>query len=660
MTVTSNGITANAGAGSENIPVTVGTVYTFTSTFSCSGFFSGGVKLTLTWYQANGTQISQVSVTSGALGPGARTTVSTAATAAPALASYAIAAITANGLLPAGNVLSVYAAAVKPSGSIAVNLNYAFSWTFWPWQGLNNAVLNWQASQFLPGNADSLVLGGIIELMGGAGGVPLNAIPQLLDVNGVGPRYRILAPPSLNHTAFGYESSYDLNAPQPTQDVVASMLLDGERPFGYRASNRTISLPVIIFGTAAGGMRQVLAAREYLMSVIDQQVWQITWTPADTGKPLIYDCFRALPSVPLYGFNYSAGGLASGSAVGRANYPIAMITLSIQALPYGRSDIDGVQSLAFTNSLINSPVPPGSVTLDNFSSVTPNGNWVQDNTKFVQGGTASVRYDAPVPVTSPYPAATYSHTLAAPVSVLGLPTVAVWLGQAYDTQWPASPSFVSNVTVAFTLVDGLGHTLSFSSTANAAAWGASPSTPKWTLVSAPIPQSSSTFAYGDVTAYSVTVTNWAGSGNTGLARMHAWLNDLVIVPQTIANQASPRGMLYNLFSLPGSARAPINVQCQLPATGPVTQEITTPVSGNWIVPPSVYSVKAEAWGGGQLVPAGGGRGRRRRRVRGRACPDSGSRHAGTVRPRRGGHPVPAPAVGRRPDRSRPAQLGGPC
>ena len=41
------------------------------------------------------------------------------------------------------------------------------------------------------------------------------------------------------YAAYGYEASYDLNAPQPTQDVVASMLLDGERPFGARSSNRT-------------------------------------------------------------------------------------------------------------------------------------------------------------------------------------------------------------------------------------------------------------------------------------------------------------------------------------------------------------------------------------------------------------------------------------
>lgn len=597
MTVQNTG-TANAGAESENIPVTVGTVYTFSVTASYTGFFSGGAKLTLSWYQSGGTLISSVTATSGAMSPALQTTVATTPTAAPAGASYAIATVAQNGLPGASNILSVYSAAVTPAGQPAVNLNYAYTWTYWPWTAVGGAVLGWQASQVLPGNFDSLVLAGTIELMGGPGGVPCETIPQLLDANGVGPTFRILAPPTGNSAAYGYETSYDFSAPQPTQDVIASMLLDGERPFGNRASNRTISLPIMIRGTMAGGMKQVLAAREYLMSIVDQQVWQITWTSADSGLPLIYDCFRALPSVPVYGFNNSAGGSKTGSAAGRYNYPIGLLTLTVQALPYGRSDIDGTQSLALANSLINSPVPPGSVTLDDFSSVTGGQGWVQDNTKFVQGGTASIRYDAPVPSVSPYPAAVYRRTLGSPVSVTGLPAVAVWLGQAYDTQWAPAPSFASNVTVAFTLTDGLGRTLSFSKTQNAAAWGAVPATPKWTLVSAPVPQGQPNFSYGNVTAYTVTVTNWTGSGVNGLARMHVWLNDLVAVPQTVANQVSPRGVLYNLFSLPGSARAPINVQCQLPATAPVTQEITTPSTGTWIVPQGVYQVKGEAWGGG--------------------------------------------------------------
>ena len=86
---------------------------------------------------------------------------------------------------------------------------------------------------------------------------------------------------------------------------------------------------------------------------------------------MILDCFRALPSNPLYGFNYSAGGTATGQTIGKPNYPIAMITLQIQALPYGRSDIDGVQNLALASPL-SGGISPQTVlpsTLDTFNTV---------------------------------------------------------------------------------------------------------------------------------------------------------------------------------------------------------------------------------------------------------------------------------------------------
>lgn len=595
MTIQSTG-TANAGAVSENVPVSPGTSYVFSVNAEYLSAFTTGLKLTLQWFTSAGSLLSTVTQTSGSMIGGQVYAVSTTTTTAPSTANYAVATVSMNGSPAVSNTLSIFSAAVTATASVPSNQNYAFVWNSWPWAPVSNAVLTWSADQALIGNADSLVLAGTIELMGGVGGVPCTAIPELLDANGTGPTYRILAPSG--SSALGYSNSYDLNAPQPTQDVVASMLLDGERPFGYRASNRTMTIPIIIFGTPTGGMKQVLTAREYLMSLIDQQTWQITWTSADTGLPMVYDCFRALPSAPVYGFNYSAGNQATGSAGGRGNFPAAVITITVQALPYGRSDVDGIQNLSFTNPLIGGIVPPSSQLFDDFSTVTSGTGWVKDTTKTVQGGTASIRYDAPVPIVSPYPAATYTKVLSSPANMIGLTALSVWLGQAYDTQWPASPTFASNVTVAFTLTDGLERTLSFSSTNNSAPWGALPSTPKWSQVSAPVPQGNANFSYGDVIAYSVTVTNWTGSGVNGFVRMHAWLNDLVAVPQSVANLASPRGILYNLFSLPGSARSPINVTCQLPSTAPVTQEITQPVSGTWIVPPAVYQVEAEAWGGG--------------------------------------------------------------
>ncbi len=805
ITITNDGTHSNPGMQSEQIPVAAGLNYQFGVVCSYASSWASGMGISLEFYNASGSPLttftaSQTNMTSGAL-----YSVNTGMVTAPAGSAYAVASITQTGL--PGSALAVYQAEIDDQNYVQVNINFTFTWNFWPWTEIGTGgSLAWNVSNILSGDSDSLVLDGIIEFMGGQQGVQCD-VPELLDANGQGPTFRILAPPSLNSAAFGYEASYDLNAPQPTQDVVSSMLLDGERPFGARSSNRTMSLPVVIFGTMTGGMNQVLKAREYLMSIIDQQVFPIKWTPADTGLAMIFDCFRALPSTPLYGFNYSSGGTQTGQTIGRPNYPIAMITLEIQALPFGRSDIDGMQSLALGSPIVNgtptnvpqildqfstvfSPPPvinepswttqgtsaPTSVTTWNqalgsnvaagntmvieimaaantvtgvtdtqgnvyalagfnqagsaaiwqyvytapvqtaltsgtdhltvtssasgsfescaFSIVgawspravlpinqdttgtsyttnlgglnsydmlvsftaglsagmgdptgfteqaSTNGNgfytyasyycepinqttltysvsglpnpasimvfafqpvnqyWNQDALAN-PGGSDSAHYIPPRPMHMPWPAAIYQHTLPTAVSITGLPVLSVWFGQSYDTQWPKDPKFTSNVTLRWTLTDTSGRTLSFSVAKKKVLFGANPTAPKWTRINASIPQGH-VFSYNAVASYSVRITNWSGSGHTGYVRMHCWLNDIVANPQTIQNQMSPRGNVYNLFALPGSARAPISVQCQQPAALPITKELTTPLgsTGNFIVPPGVYSLYGENWGGG--------------------------------------------------------------
>ena len=115
----------------------------------------------------------------------------------------------------------------------------------------------------------SLILGNAIELLGAEGGVP--------SVNPACPGAIFL---------LADDGSYDLGAPAPTSSYVASLILDGERPFGRRASNRTITLPVKI--VAPNGSLQLLAAaREFLQQTVDQDVWTITWVrdPGPGGTP---------------------------------------------------------------------------------------------------------------------------------------------------------------------------------------------------------------------------------------------------------------------------------------------------------------------------------------------------------------------------------------
>ena len=807
MTIVNTGAQATPQAISENIPVQVGVNYQFNIVASYATTYASGMQVFIQWYSINGGLLStSAAVTQANMTGGVLYEINSGTVTAPASSAYAVAVIQCQGTPAESNPLQVFEAQVTDQDGNLVNVNYAFTYTFWPWSpGTGTPTLAWNFSPLLSGDSDSLVIDGQIEVMGGIQGVQCT-VPELLDSNGQGPTYRILAPPSLNSAALGYQNSYDLNAPQPTQDVVASMLLDGERPFGDRASNRTMSLPIVIFGTQAGGMSQVLAAREYLMSIIDQQTYTIKWTSADTGLPMLFDCFRALPSLPVYGMNYSAGGTATGQTIGRPNYPIAMITLEIQALPYGRSDIDGIQNLSFASPIVGgiSPQAQAASTLDTFTVVYGNppilsnpaitelgfnnptsvstwtiscganvaagntsivlvqgastagiavsdtqgnvysqfasqstgsgsiatyfianvsnalasgvdhvtvsgvpsanytsvwnslqGGWVVTSTLYSNhqtgstfnmtfnaneynfilylangigsAGTAptgfqtqgnfgngfnnwftwysqplnqttvtvggvtslpnpsaeivvalapanrgwqidtktvpgtfiggSAHYSPVSPIRAPYPAATYQATLPSAISIVGNPVLSMFFGQSYDTQWPKDPKFISNVTFQWSLTDDVGRKLNFSSKQKNVPWGTNPSTPRWRMINTPIPQGKA-FNYNSVTAYTLRITNWQASGKTGYIRMHCWINDIVANPQTVQNSPSPRGAVYQMLGLPGSARSPVSVQCQLPAAQNITKEITSPATGNWVVPPGVYSVQAEAWAGG--------------------------------------------------------------
>src|SRR5580704_48862 len=107
--------------------------------------------------------------------------------------------------------------------------------------------------------ANSLVLGNQIELLGAEGGVP-SLIPACAGA------IFLLAD----------DGSYSLGAAQPTTDYVASLILDGSRPFGRRADNRQIVLPVKIIAPN-GSLQLLAAAREILGQVTDQDVFTITW-----------------------------------------------------------------------------------------------------------------------------------------------------------------------------------------------------------------------------------------------------------------------------------------------------------------------------------------------------------------------------------------------
>jgi hypothetical protein len=428
-----------------------------------------------------------------------------------------------------------------------------------------------------PGLYDSLTIGETIELMGQPGGVP-SLIPELTNATGQAAVFQLLAPPQGGGSGLSYGMSYDLGAPQATTDIVQSLLLDGERPFGFRASNREIHLPVKI---TAPDIPTMNAARELLLATTDRQTWTLTWTPVASGLPLVFDCFRALPPTITYGFLMNQD-------------PITVVTLHFQALPYGRSDTDGLQQVAFASPLLGGiAAPPAPVVLDNFGTVS-GANWSANTQKFVTGPT-SAHWTPPAAAWGSV--CTYSKSGLGTLNLTGLPVLSVWAGLSYDTAhfgpWPAMKV---NLTLAWTLTDNAAHTIKFSRTYASQRWSNSAGNPAFVRHTANIPQNVPGFNYSAVTAYSVRISNFIYKGSTVLIRLHAWLDNITANPPSLSAPASQRGVIYTIMGAAGTARTPFSAQFQQPQAGAVQTELTG--SGVWWPPLGVTSVQAEGIGGG--------------------------------------------------------------
>jgi hypothetical protein len=407
---------------------------------------------------------------------------------------------------------------------------------------------------------DSLVIAGSIELLGGG---TFSAIPACQ-----GAQFR-LAP------------GFDLSSPQPTTDIVSSLVLDGERPFGRRASNRTISLPVAITAPT----RALLAgARETLLQAIDAQTWTLTWTRSG-GLPLVLDCFRALPTVVTYELKYD-----------RALW--SLITISFQALPYGRSNLPVQLAVASPISGGSSvAAPPAPVVLDAFTSVT--GTQWSQSAQHVIGPNSAYWDPGASPASNPTGAGIFpskSGTFAAK-NLTGLTALSVWAGcgSSYIWNWELSgqPS-----TFSWTLTDNVGHTLTFGRTYTLQSSNAKLS-PKWQLVTAPIPAvaSSGVFNMAAVTGYSVAVSNHADWTGQQFTYANFYLDAITAQPPSTTSAASARGAIYQLYGILGTSHAPLTLQFQQKIAAPPVSVVLTG-SGTWIPPSGVATAKVEALGGG--------------------------------------------------------------
>lgn len=392
----------------------------------------------------------------------------------------------------------------------------------------------------------SLVIAGQIELL--QGGV-LSGIPACAGAT------------------FWLASGYDIGVPMPVVDLVGELIVDGERPFGRRASNRTITLPIVIHADDIGTLS---AARETLLAAIDPQTFTLTWT-RDGGLPLVFDCFRQLAPQVTY-------------SVAKDRQLYSQVQVQFQALPYGRSDVP--QQLTFAAPVAGSPAaPPSPVLLDDYEDVNGD-NWSASGNHIT--GSVSAHWSAPSQV-NPGPAYT---SFFAPTDITDRTVLQHWAGFASQGFYYYWIFFGMTASFAYTLRDSSGTPLQFGKSLTATP--AASQVPNWVLVSSNIPQGQD-FDYASVVSCSITITNSAGSQ---LNYTDAYLDDLTAQPVTTSGTAaSIRGSVYTLHGIIGTSHAPLALQFQQPpASTPTT--VTLSGTGTWLCPAGVTSVSVQATGGG--------------------------------------------------------------
>lgn len=383
--------------------------------------------------------------------------------------------------------------------------------------------------------ADSLVIANLIELLGGGQGV----VSQL---------------PMCDGAVFTLNPGFSLGAPQPDVQIVESMILNGEVPFGDRSSNRTVKLDITI---AAPDRATLAGASEQVMQLIDQELWTLTWT-RDGGLPLVFDCFRAEPSEPEYDL-IAAQQLTDG------------LTITFQAFPFGRSDT--AKQLTFASPLSGTSAPPSPVTLDSYGTVSSIPQWSQSSEAVA--GSHSAKWDPGAsPADNPSGSgmvAGYAAGISGGADIAGLTSLSFWAG--FGSQSFYFTSF-GQTTFKITLTDSSGDQVSFGTTQNCTV-SDDPSNPSWTYVTAPIPQGAD-FDYAAVASYEIVISNYHGSagfsffgfpvggggGAPQLLNVVAYLNGLAATPVSAGQAASARGAVYNLLGITGTAAAPISLQAQ--------------------------------------------------------------------------------------------------
>jgi hypothetical protein len=375
--------------------------------------------------------------------------------------------------------------------------------------------------------------------------------------------------PQCAGAVFTLGKAYDLGAPQPVAELVMTLMGDGERPSGWRASNRTITLPVTIRVPAtadAGADRLLLAtAREVLLRAVYADEFTLVWALDGSGglRNLVWDCFHAKAQTVVWDML-------------KDKQRVSELSVTFDALPYGRSD-DYV-SVTFDNPVAGRAAAPVPLTADDYSTVSTTTQatwWSQSPVTALFANSARWRHE----LTDGNSPLWYTRTGMTAMDLTGLDRLTLWFGLGTDAagyrHWHQG-----HVSFTFTLTDSTGRILTFGQQVDCRA-SANPDWPRWNLVSAQIPQGKA-FTYSSVTGYSVKAWNethtWKGRNVVELDPT-GYLSGLTAVPHASPKRpSSNRGATYVMYDMAGTAPAPINVHCQLvaPEQVPATQTLLLP------------------------------------------------------------------------------------
>lgn len=387
--------------------------------------------------------------------------------------------------------------------------------------------------------ADSLMIANVIELMMGDDG----------------PVYSTL--PNLENTIFALndqQDTYSLGAPQPTVDILASLITDGERPQGRRASNRTLSIPVAIISDTRDNLA---LARETLFALVDQERWTLSYTRDSSGTgPLILDCWRAEPTTIAY-------------IPTEEQQFVSEVVLNFEALPYGRSDIPN--TITFASPAGGTTPPPPAIILDNFTIQAPGqiAPWTQTLGLYGDGAQSTVP-------SGELATAVYTSMLLGGLDFTtggtGLNNVInFWAGFASQKYYSKWANHSSEMTFTVSLYDNTGKTVS-ASTHKKVSQNSNLASPAWTNVSIRMPTSNTRFNYSNVTGYTISAYNYTSKGQTYLKDSVMTLDSMFAVSPSSSVTAVTRGAVYKLNGVEGSVHAPVSFA--------ITQQPSTSILSN--------------------------------------------------------------------------------